>query len=405
MSQDRKKLRMMLGLGSGAIAVLVAGGLIFQDQWFRMAIHPPGEFAKAPAPPRPDYADDASWALKPSQPPPGGWERPWGIDVFFIHPTSAYDGDDWNAKIDDAKSKERLEEKLLPNHAGPFLQAGPVYAPRYRQAALWSEVDVGGEGDGAFLVAYNDILAAFDAYMERYNRGRGVIVVGVGQGGLYAQRLLADRFQAEPLKERLAAAYIIDAALPTDAPGTMFSEPVCQNADEIHCVIAWKSIVDGENAKAFRERSPVWTSDWKIAASRGKNLVCVNPISWLTDDQLAAKVDHRGGAKATGRDDLNPKVMAQGLSAQCKDGVLAVERPSSPELKASGEWGGRYKTPEFNFFYGDIIANVTRRATIASTWMDANAKKPAEPLPPVRGIEDSPIHREGGEPVPVPPGN
>jgi hypothetical protein len=232
-----------------------------------------------------------------------------------------------------------------------------------------------------------------------------VIVVGVGQGGLYAQRLLADRFQTEPLKARLAAAYIIDAALPTDAPGKMFSQTVCSTADEIHCVVAWKPVVDGENAKAFRERSPIWTADWKIAASKGKDLVCVNPISWLTDGQLAPKTDHRGGAKATGREDLMPKVKPQMLSAQCKDGVLDVERPSSPELKASGEWGGRYKTPEFNFFYGDIIANVTRRATIASIWMDANAPKPAEPLPPERELEDAPIHREGGEPMPVPPGN
>jgi len=405
MAVDRKKLGTIAAIAGGALVAVVAGALIFQDQWFRMAIHPPGGFAAKPAPPRPDYLADESWALKPSQPPPGGWERPWGVDVFFIHPSSAYEGSDWNAPIDDARAKQRLEDKILPNQAGPFLQAAPVYAPRYRQASLFSEVDIGGEGDGAFPVAYNDILAAFDAYLERYNRGRGVILVGVAQGGLYAQRLLADRFQADPLKERLAAAYIIDAALPADAPGMMFSQPVCNTAEEIHCVVAWKAIVDGENENTFREHSPVWTADWKIAASKGKDLVCVNPISWLTDNQLAPKTDHRGGAKASGRDDLAPKVVPQAISAQCKNGVLAVERPSAPQLKASGEWGGQYKTPEFNFFYADIIANVTQRATTASTWMDANAAKPAEPLPPERMLEDTPIHREGGEPIPVPPGN
>ena len=42
------------------------------------------------------------------------------------------------------------------------------------------------------------------------NRHRGIVLAGIGQGGLYAQRLLADRFQTEPLKGRLAAAYILD---------------------------------------------------------------------------------------------------------------------------------------------------------------------------------------------------
>jgi hypothetical protein len=405
MLKDPKTRKLALAVAGGVLVAIIAGALLFQDQWFRLAIHPPGQFAGAPAPERPDYTKAESWALRPAQPPPGAWEKPWGVDIFFIHPTSAYAGDDWNAQITEPVSVKRLENRILPNHAGPFLQAGPVYAPRYRQAALYSEADVGGEGDGAFLVAYNDILAAFDQYMAINNRGRGVILAGAGQGGLYVQRLLADRFQADPLKHRLAAAYIIDAALPADAPGTMFAQPVCKSADATQCVIAWKTIVDGENEKFFREHSPVWTADWKIAASKGSDFVCVNPLTWTTDEELAPMADHRGGAKANGADDLMPKIIPQAVSARCRNGVLDVERASSPQLKPSGEWGGRYKTPEFNVFYADIINNVTQRANNASLWLDANAPKPAEPLPPEQPLADSPIHREGGEPVPVPQEN
>jgi DUF3089 family protein len=405
MLKDKKTRRLVLAVTGGALIAIIGGALLLQDQWFRIAIHPPGEFASTRAPERPDYAKAESWALRPAQPPPGAWEKPWGVDIFFIHPTSAYAGDDWNADITDAAANKRLEERILPNHAGPFLQAGPVYAPRYRQAALYSEVEVGGESDGAFLISYNDILASFDQYMAANNRGRGVILAGVGQGGLYVQRLLADRFQADPLKQRLAAAYVIDAALPADAPGAMFPQPVCKAMGEIQCVVAWKTIVDGENEKAFRERSPVWTTDWKIAPSKGKDFVCVNPLTWTTDEQLAPKVDHRGGAKATNAADLMPTIIPQAVSTRCRNGVLDVERASAPELKPSGEWGGRYKTPEMNLFYADIIANVTQRATNASIWLDANAPKPAEPLPPQQVLEDAPIHREGGEPVPVPQEN
>src|SRR5690606_17748450 len=113
----------------------------------------------------------------------------------------------------------------------------------YRQASLWSEMNVGGEGVGAFRLAYNDVLAAFDSYVENDNRSRGIVLAGVGQGGLYVQRLLLDRFQSEPLKERFAAAYVIDAAVPADFPGAVIAQKTCESADEIKCIVAWRSVV------------------------------------------------------------------------------------------------------------------------------------------------------------------
>src|SRR6185295_17867664 len=145
MLKDPKLRRIVLAAAGGAVVILTAMGLAFQDSLFRMAVTPPGHFATSPAPPRPDYSKAEAWALRPAQPPPGGWEKPWGVDVFFIHPTTAYSAE-WNARIDDKASDERLASRILPNHAGPFLQVGPVYAPRYRQAALHAEIDVGGEG-------------------------------------------------------------------------------------------------------------------------------------------------------------------------------------------------------------------------------------------------------------------
>lgn len=402
MLRDPKVRRIVLASAAGAVAALGLGWLLFQNSFFRMAVHPPGRFASTPAPLPPDYSKPQAWALRPAQLPPGGWETPWGVDVFFIHPTSAYAGDDWNAAIDDTAASTRLLNRILPNHAGPFLRVGPVYAPRYRQAALWSEIDVGGEGDGAFLLAYNDILAAFDAYLSRDNRSRGIIIAGVGQGGLYAQKLLADRFQSEPLKQRLAAAYIIDAALPADASGALFPQPVCQAPDEIHCVIAWKSIVAGEGASAFRDRSPVWGADGRIAASKGRPLVCVNPLTWSSRDNLAPRTAHLGGARASGMTDLDPKIVSGAVSTRCRDGVLEVEHPSAPELQGSGGWGARYKAPDHNLFYADIVTNAAVRSRAASVWLDQHGAKPAPPLPPPTSLEEEGIHRPDGVVEPVP---
>jgi hypothetical protein len=402
MINDPKVRRIALASVAGAVAVAGLGWLALQDTFFRMAVHPPGRFASTPAPPPPDYSKPESWAARPGVPPPGAWETPWGVDVFFIHPASAFDGKDWNTAIDDPASSTRLLERVLPNHAGPFAKAGAFYAPRYRQASLWSEMNVGGEGDGAFLLAYKDVLDAFDRYVAQDNRGRGVIIAGVGQGGLYAQKLLTDRFQSEPMKQRLAAAYIIDAALLADAPGKMFSQPVCQTVQDIHCVIAWKTVIAGADAGAFRDRSPVWTADGKIAASKGHPLLCVNPVSWTSSDALAPRTSHLGGAHATGMADFDPKIIPGAVSARCRDGVLEVERPSSPELQADGGWGGRYKTPDHNLFYADILTNAADRARVASVWLDQNGAKPAPPLPPPTSLEDEEIHRPDGVVEPVP---
>ena len=400
MLKDPKIRRFALIGGAALVTVIVAGAVLFQDALFRMSITPQGRFAQEAAPARPDYAKAESWALRPAQPPPGGWETPWGVDVFFIHPASAYSNAGWNAAVDNAEALERLKERILPNHAGPFLQAGPVYAPLYRQASLHSEVNVGGEGDGAFELAYGDVLRAFDHYMEVDNRYRGVVIAGVGQGGLYAQRLLADRFQAEPLKSRLAAAYIIDAAVPADFPGKVVSQPLCAQPDQIHCIVAWKTILAGDDASHFRDQSPVWTADWKITTSKGKPLVCVNPLRWTIDDELSARVDHRGAARAKGAADLEPAIVENAVTARCSNGVLEVERPSAPELQADNGAGAQYKTPELNLFYADIVPNLTGRMTAATAWLDNidNTRKPAEPLPPAVTFEDAPIYRPNGEP-------
>jgi hypothetical protein len=403
MSKGLKFGRMQVMALVGVVVVLGIGALLMQDAWFRMAVHPSGRFATSKTPKAPDYANKDAWAIIPDAPPPGAWETPWGVDVFFIHSTSAYAGDTWNEEIDNPVSKARLDDHILPNQAAPFLKAGPVYAPRYREAALDAELNVGTDTDGAFEIAYDDVLAAFDVYLKDHNRGRGIIVAGVGQGGLYAIRLVKERFQSGDLKDHLAAAYIIDAALPADMIGKDVSQPVCAAHDAIHCLVAWKAALadDAGAQKRFLNRFPTWTADNKIVASKGRATVCVNPLTWTTDTAIAPRNAHRGGAKAMNATDLDPQILAGTVSTRCAGGVLAVDRPASPALQPSAGWGAAYKTQEYNPFYADIAFNAAERARTASAWLDENARKPALPLPPIQALGDAPIHRPDGVVDPV----
>jgi hypothetical protein len=341
-------------------------------------------------------------AMRPERPPAGAWETPWGVDVFFIHPTTAYAGDAWNAPVNDPKATARLDNAILPNHAGPFLHAGPVYAPRYRQAALHAELDVGGQGDKAFLLAYDDVLRAFDYYLSADNRGRAILLAGVGQGGLHALRLLEDRFQEPSLKHRLAAAYIIDAAVPLDLVGARLSQPVCDHHAEIHCIVSWTGVMAGDgSARRLRKLAPVWSKNGAIESITGRETACVNPLLWSATGDLGPRADHRGAARAAGVAGVEPHIVPGAVSARCADGLLTIDQPSVPDFKRATTWGARYKAPEFNLFYADIAFNAAERSRAASVWLDENGPKPAKPLPPPISLGEAPIHRPGGIRDPV----
>ncbi|MBU6320555.1 MAG: DUF3089 domain-containing protein [Alphaproteobacteria bacterium] len=318
-----------------------------------------------------DYRKAYAWALRPPGPPPGGWETPWGVDVFFIHPaTTTSDGE--SLIPGDEASDQRLFNTILPSHAGPFASAGPIYAPRYRQFRR-------GDPELAQDLAYIDILHAFDAYMGSDNRARGVMLVGIGEGADLAFRLLEDRFRSEPLASRLAAAYLIDAEVSQTEADRLLRQPICERENETGCLIAWS---------------------WSPAAETGLNdLVCINPVSWRRDDGATPKSAHRGGARVQGAQ--RPVIHPAEVSASCRDGRLTVTRPTSPDLKTDA--GPQNLTPTFNLFYADLSRNAALRASAASAWMQTNLRKPAPPLPAPEALEEAPIHRADGHVHPVTP--
>ncbi|MEM6626616.1 MAG: DUF3089 domain-containing protein [Pseudomonadota bacterium] len=390
-----------------ALILLFALGLIgFRNNLFRWTINPQSPYQTYIPPDAPDYADPESWALRPETQPPGAWERPWGVDVFFIHPTSDYDGDEWNAPIDDPEAADRLDQSVLPNHARPFGAAGPIYAPRFRQATLFANLTLRDDADQALELAYADVLSAFDAYMAADNRGRALLVAGVGQGGLMAQKLLADRFQDEPNRTLLVAAYIIDAAVPLDAFETSLSTLApCRTPQDIQCVISWSAVTDGDSqdAERVRNRFRTWTPEGDLISVTGQRLLCVNPLLWTDTGDFAPNRIHRGGARAAGLEpEMEPAILPNAVSAQCIDSVLVVDNPRDGELRRPLGFGARFKTPNFNLFYADIAANAGARARLASAWLDENGQKPAPPLPPLRSIDIAPIRKVGEVPAQPP---
>jgi hypothetical protein len=96
----------------------------------------------------PEYSNLDHWAVHPQKksnasniPENSGLkneQQSAPVDVFFIHPTSYLKGSYWNADINDAALNNRTDERIVKNQISVYNGCCRIYAPRYRQAIIYS---------------------------------------------------------------------------------------------------------------------------------------------------------------------------------------------------------------------------------------------------------------------------
>ncbi|WP_297510063.1 DUF3089 domain-containing protein [uncultured Caulobacter sp.] len=345
------------------LAVLVAAAFVFRYDILSNALDPKVPYLTYRPPPAPDYAKRSAWALLPRE-GPAPPDRP--VDVFFVHPTTFDGGRDWNGAIDQPKAQRLLSRVVLPNYAGPFDRVGRVFAPRYRQASLYTYLTLRDDARDARRFAYGDVRQAFETYLARYGEARPFIIVGVEQGGTLAARLLRDVVAKEPdLKRRLVAAYLIETIVPADEYQPNAALPACERRGETGCVAAWASAQEGD-FQAVQEwlgRSLIWDSGDELTNLDQRAPLCFNPVlGGATLERAPARLN-LGAANATGLEwGARPAFLQRQVSAVCENGLLRTSRPKSSALSDSGSWADRRKVDAFNLFYADIEADALARA-------------------------------------------
>lgn len=345
---------------AGLLLLVALAAFGFQDNLFRDLMDPRTPFLLTSThPPAPDYAENRSWIRRPQRPEPSK------AAVFFIHPTTYWGGDAWNASIDRPEAARRAEMESLPNYAGPFAGFSGIWAPRYRQASLFTALTHRYDAKQARTLAYGDVRGAFRVFLAEAAPESPIILVGVEQGGLHVLGLLQDGEFADVLTERLAAAYVIDQATPLDLFDDVLSAyRPCSRPLEFGCVVSWGAIEadNSDEITRFRRRSMAWNSDGTLDDTAGRALLCVNPILGSDEEDFAPRRTHAGGVNATGLDlGVDPAPMAAQTSAQCSDGVLLIDRPASPSLRPGWSFGGRFKPRTPFLFYEDTRRDAMRR--------------------------------------------
>ena len=354
------------------IALLVAAAIRWRHDILETTLDPKRPFQVYHPPPAPDYDRRGAWALLPARPdlrPPAG-DPP--ADVFFVHPTTFDGGKDWNAPIAAPAAARVLEKVMLPNYAGPFRRVGRMFAPRYRQASVFTELSLREDAREARAFAYGDIRRAFDFYLARINQGRPIVLVGVEQGGTLLERLLREEIAAHPdLPNKIAAVYLVDSVALRDDYGPTTPIPACTTRGQPRCVVGWTQAFDFDlkDIRQTYDRSMVWDEHDQLVNLQGRPILCVNPLLGATSDQRAAARTNLGAANATDMEwGVRPAIMSREVSAQCVDGILRVSNPASPALKPTGGWFDRLKEPGFNLFYADLEADAQARvASLTAT--------------------------------------
>lgn len=338
-----------------AVAVIV-----FRDDIFQSALDPEIPFQTYEPPPAPDYDASQAWAMRGRI-----GDSLAGADVFFVHPTTYDGGRHWNAPIEDADSDAFLQRVMLPNYVGPYLRSGRVFAPRYRQASLYTRFTRRDDAREARAFAYRDVEAAFEAWLRTHDDGGPLVLVGVEQGGELAERLLRTRIIPDAdLRRRLAAAYLIDVIVPAELYGPAAPVPACQRRDQAGCVVAWAQMAEAAEEQARRrlERALVWNEHGRLVPLAGRAALCVNPVLGAPDGRQVEARQHLGGANATGLEwGARPAFLSRQVATQCRDGLLRYSAPPSDAFERIGSWADRRKALPYNLFYADLEADVEAR--------------------------------------------
>ena len=317
----------------------------------KLLLKPNRDFERYTPPPAPDYSLASSWAALPQRcdaadaVPMKSTLRDAQdaavADVFFVHPTTYYFPKAWNGDIRKKWLRKYTDRTTIRQQASVFNGSARIYAPRYRQATIYSFIDKEANGEKALALAYSDVRTAFRYYLEHYNQGRPFIIAGHSQGTDHATRLLHEFFENDPkLRRQLVAAYLIGFQVMKNEFTTI--QP-CADSLATGCFIAYNTSDTGKETTFFQPS------------------IAVNPLTW-TLDSLPAPASLNRGAVSLGFKHVHPHL----TGAEIHHGQLWVKAPrfrGYPHFPPSGRKEIRHSRhiADYALFYMNIRLNVKAR--------------------------------------------
>ena len=344
---------------AAAFAIFQWGGSVLREQFT-----PSGQFEAPPPDSGPDYLQDQSWISKPGMTnDPSDWRptdepRPLGTKpahTFYIHPTTYLLTDRWNAPLQNNGDTAFRTRLFAQSQASAFGDVSNVWAPRYRQAAYGAFLLKSEDAQKALGLAYSDVAAAFEHFLQQIPAGEPVILAGHSQGALHLMRLLEE--QKSQLAGRLVAAYVVGWPISRTADLPALGFPPCTSPTQTGCLLSWMSFGDPANPSMILD-------SWEQAPGRAgkerrrEDIVCVNPISG-TEGGAATPADNPGTLVPSG-DLMSAQLLPRRVGANCDGGLLKLNG-DVPSLGPYVLPGNNYHVYDFALFWGAIARDAARR--------------------------------------------
>lgn len=204
--------------------------------------------------PGPDYSRAEYWMMSPTN------ARAHPVDVLFFHTTTFKDANYvdpasgayltvprdpgtppvWNQTIA-AAIVDSAAAAISNTQVSVFAACCNLYAPFYRQAALPEMSWDSASAERALSVAYGDIEAAFDYYMDHWNRGRPFILAGHSQGSNLLLWLLERRMNNWLKLRKMVAAYVIGWAVTQEELDRYPHLEMCISAAQAGCIVSYNT--------------------------------------------------------------------------------------------------------------------------------------------------------------------
>lgn len=307
-------------------------------------------FGTYAAPAAPDYSNINSWAALPqmldaADSVPSGLKNIQHLsqaDVFFVYPTSFLNGrknKQWNAAIDNEIINSKTDGGAILYQSSLFNGVGKVYAPRYRQAHLHAFFSIDTSSSRKALeLAYADVRASFQYYLQKYNNKRPIILAGHSQGALHLIWLLKEFFDEKELSNKLVVAYVVGWPVAENAFKKLSA---CKTPTETNCICSWRTFKKGYDASFIDEEDPI---------------LVTNPLNWTTEkNNYIGKKYHRGAVL----DDISKPPVSEMVGAEIYKGILWVDKP---KFKGSFFYPfSNFHRGDFNIFYVDVRENAKQR--------------------------------------------
>ncbi|GAA4053116.1 DUF3089 domain-containing protein [Parerythrobacter jejuensis] len=368
-----------------AIALLVIAAGFALNIWSReltaLALVPSSEFVEQDPLADNAYQDPEMWFSRPGigiddparwQPaiqgegrvlPPSGETAPPDFAVFFVHPTSYLDRNNWNAPLDDAES-QKVARLYLRGMASPFNQASEIWAPRYRQATVGAFLTDSEEAGQALDAAYRDVAQAFAYFRDTVDAGTPIVIAGHSQGALHLLRLMREEVAGTPLQQRVIASYIVGWPISIDRDLPALPFPACATPDQSGCILSWSSFAEPADPSALLETYA--SSAGFDGELRGQSaILCTNPLTGGIGG--AAEAASNPGTLVPDEDMANGELVPGLVPARCDDrGLLLIGDP--PEMGSAVLPGNNYHVYDIPLFWRSIQADVGQRA---SAWQAA----------------------------------